>query len=86
MGSGVRQGLNYDEVKELRVVIPSQKEQDAITSYLDKVCQQIDLMIDEAKASIDEYKKWRSATIYEAVNLLKSQAQIKRKVIGRKRV
>lgn len=67
MGSGVRQGLNYDEVKELRVVIPSQKEQDAITSYLDKVCQQIDLMIDEAKASIDEYKKWRSATIYEAV-------------------
>lgn len=56
MGSGVRQGLNYDEVKELRVVIPSQKEQDAITSYLDKVCQQIDLMIDEAKASIDEYK------------------------------
>lgn len=67
MGSGVRQGLNYDEVKELRVVIPSQKEQNAIVAYLDDVCQQIDLIIDEAKASIDEYKKWRSATIFEAV-------------------
>ena len=67
MGSGVRQGLNYDEVKELRVVLPSQKEQDAIVAYLDDVCQKIDLMIDEAKASIDEYKKWRTSTIYEAV-------------------
>ena len=54
-------------MKELRVVIPSQKEQNAIVAYLDDVCQQIDLIIDEAKASIDEYKKWRSATIFEAV-------------------
>lgn len=67
MGSGVRQGLNYDEVKELRVVLPSQIEQDAIVSYLDDVCRHIDLMISEVKASIDEYKKWRSAAIYEAV-------------------
>ena len=35
MGSGVRQGLNYDEVKELRVVLPSQSEQDAIVGFLD---------------------------------------------------
>lgn len=65
MGSGVRQGLNYDEVKELRIVLPSQEEQDAIVAYLDDVCQQIDLMIDEAKATIEDYKAWRLSTIKE---------------------
>ena len=65
MGSGVRQGLNYDEVKELRSVLPSQIEQDAIVSYLDDVCQQIDLIIEEAKSSIEGYKGWRLSTIKE---------------------
>lgn len=67
MGSGVRQGLNYDEVKELRVVLPPQKEQDAIATYLDDVCQQIDLMIDEATASLGEYREWRITVIQNAV-------------------
>lgn len=67
MGSGVRQGLNYDEVKELRVVLPSDTEQDAITAYLDDQCEQIDYMINEAKTSIEEYKAWRASIIYEAV-------------------
>lgn len=67
MGSGVRQGLNYDEVKELRVVIPSQEEQDTIASYLDNQCSQIDEIIEEAKLSISEYRKWKSSIIYEVV-------------------
>lgn len=64
MGSGVRQGLNYDEVKELRVVIPSQKEQDAIVAYLDDVCVQIDTLIQEAKDTISEYKQWKESLIF----------------------
>lgn len=67
MGSGVRQGLNYDEVKELRVVLPIDTEQEVITAYLDDQCQQIDSMIDEAKKSIEEYKDWKASIIYEAV-------------------
>lgn len=67
MGSGVRQGLNYDEVKELRVVIPSQDEQDTIAAYLDDQCTRIDEWITEAKASIDEYKVWKQSIIFEAV-------------------
>lgn len=67
MGSGVRQGLTYDEVKELRVVLPSDTEQEAITAYLDDQCGQIDSIIDEAKKSIDEYKAWKVSIIYEAV-------------------
>lgn len=67
MGSGVRQGLNYAEVKELRVVIPDQDEQEAITRFLDEQCVQIDASIEEAKSSIKEYKKLRESVIFEAV-------------------
>lgn len=67
MGSGVRQGLNYAEVKELRVVLPSQDEQNAIVRFLDNQCGQIDSIIEEAKSSIEEYKKWRASIIFEAV-------------------
>ena len=58
MGSGVRQGLNYDEVKELRVVLPSQTEQDVIVEYLDQECANIDAIIAETKDTIDEYLSW----------------------------
>ena len=61
MGSGVRQGLNYAEVKELRVVLPSQDEQNAIVRFLDNQCGQIDSIIEEAKSSVAEYKKLREA-------------------------
>lgn len=67
MGSGVRQGLNYDEVKELRVVLPSDTEQEAITTYLDDRCGMIDSIIEEVKAGLDEYKAWKASIIYEAV-------------------
>ena len=67
MGSGVRQGLNYAEVKELRVVLPGQDEQNAIVRFLDNQCGQIDSIIEEAKSSIEEYKKWRSILIFEAI-------------------
>lgn len=67
MGSGVRQGLNYDEVKELRVVLPPQREQDAIVAFLDDRCSKIDTVIKEARATIEEYGQWKSAAIFEGV-------------------
>lgn len=67
MGSGVRQGLNYDEVKELRVILPPDAEQSAIVSYLDEQCAKIDTWISEAKESIEEYKKWKASLISETV-------------------
>lgn len=79
MGSGVRQGLNYDEVKELRVIIPSSTaEQSAIATYLDDQCTKIDALIAEAKASIEEYKQWKASLIFEAVTKgLDSNAEMK---------
>lgn len=67
MGSGVRQGLNYDEVKELRVVLPSQAEQDTIVNTLDQQCALIDAIIQDAQDSINEYVLWRKSVIFEAV-------------------
>lgn len=67
MGSGVRQGLNYDEVKELRVILPSLDEQQAIAAYLDEQCAIIDEAIADAKASIDEYKGWKASIIFEVI-------------------
>ena len=67
MGSGVRQGLNYAEVKELRLVLPDQNEQSTIVGFLDEQCEQINSIIEDAKASIDEYKDWKAAVIFEAV-------------------
>lgn len=70
MGSGVRQGLNYDEVKELRVVVPSQEEQDAIVTFLDDECTQIDAFISECKDTVDEYFSWKKSLIFELVTSL----------------
>ena len=67
MGSGVRQGLNYDEVKELLVVLPSQEEQQAIITYLDNICPEIDGLIQEAALSIEKYKTWKDSLISESV-------------------
>lgn len=67
MGSGVRQGLNYDEVKKLKLPLPTIVEQEAIAAYLDRETERIDAIIAEAKASIEEYKAWKASIIYEVV-------------------
>lgn len=66
MGAGVRQGLNYDEVKAIKVPFPSVEDQRRIVAYLDDQVSQIDSIIEEAKASIEEYKRWKESIIFEA--------------------
>lgn len=67
MGSGVRQGLNYGEVKRLKIPFPVEDEQVAIANFLDNEIMRVDSIISEAKASIEEYKCWKASIIYEAV-------------------
>lgn len=68
MGTGVRQGLNYSEVKSLKIILPDDKaEQTKIASFLDKKCSEIDSIIEESKKSIEEYKFWKQSVIFEAV-------------------
>lgn len=67
MGSGVRQGLTYDEVKTLNVVIPPYDEAASIASYLDNLCQEVDATIDEARANIDDYRILKQSIVSRAV-------------------
>ena len=67
MGSGVRQGLNYDEVKELKIVLPPQKEQEEITEYLDQKCDEIDSIISQKQVLISNLESYKRSLIYEAV-------------------
>lgn len=67
MGSGVRQSLNYDEVKMLKVPFPVIEDQIEIARYLDDITEQIDSAILEAKNSIDDYRKWRASIICETI-------------------
>ena len=67
MGAGVRQGLKYDEIGQIKVVLPALIEQHTIANFLDKKCSEIDAIIADAKASIEEYKAWKASIIYEAV-------------------
>ena len=45
MGNGVRQGLNYSEFSKLMVFTPSRDEQNAIVSYLNAKCAEIEAII-----------------------------------------
>ena len=56
MGSGVRQGLNYDEVKRLKLPLPTEEEQEAIVAFLEEKIAHIDSVIAEAK---DQHEDWR---------------------------
>ena len=67
MGAGVRQGLNYDEVKTIRIPFPSTDEQNRIVVFLENQITQIDTIIEEAKSSIEEYKQWKASVIFEAL-------------------
>ena len=67
MGAGVRQGLNWDGVKWLKILSPSVSEQEKIIAFLDVKCAQIDAVIEKTRASIEEYKKLKQSIITEAV-------------------
>lgn len=66
-GKGVsfenRWTLNDATLKDYYIPMPPLSEQQAIADYLDKTCSQIDEIIAEAKASIDEYKELKIGQI-----------------------
>lgn len=67
MGGGVRQGLNWDGLKLLKIVIPSVTEQKEITDFLDSKCTEIDALIAKKTALLEELELYRRSVIYEYV-------------------
>ena len=70
LGQGVagfgRWRLPSDMFLNFVLPVPSISEQHAIAAYLDDQIAQIDSIIAEALASIEEYKQWKSSAIFEA--------------------
>lgn len=67
MGAGVRQGVKFDDLKRFGLLYPTIEEQQKIVNFLDEKVKKIDLIIKNAKLSIEEYKKYKKATITEIV-------------------
>lgn len=66
MGSGVRQGLNYDEVKTHKIALPGTiPEMDAITGFLDNESKEIDSIISEQQSLIDDLVAAKKSLMYE---------------------
>lgn len=67
MGAGVRQGLNWDGLKNLQITIPSVSEQQEICNYLDKKCSEIDTLKSKKEQFITELESYKKSLIYEYV-------------------
>lgn len=59
--------LRWNKLSVFPFVLPEREEQDRIAEYIDNKLLQINDIISEAKASIEEYKSWKASIIYEAV-------------------
>ena len=67
MGAGVRQGLNYGEVKKVLLPFPPANEQQTIVAYLNEKCAVIDSIITEKEALIGELETYKKSLIFETV-------------------
>lgn len=67
MGAGVRQGLNYEGIKSLKIVTPPLAEQEEIAKYLDMKCLEIDKLIIKKEELIKELENYKKSLIYECV-------------------
>lgn len=67
MGDGVRQGMNYEDLKRLRILRPDRETQRRIANYLDRKCSQIDAIIARQQEVIKKLKAYKLSVITEAV-------------------
>lgn len=67
MGDGVRQGLNYDGIKKIKILLPSVVVQQKIADYLDKKCAAVDRLIENQQKQIEKLKEYKQSVITEAV-------------------
>lgn len=67
MGDGVRQGMGFEELKNIPTLIPPLKTQQKIADYLDEKCGEIDATIAKQKESIEKLKAYKQSLISETV-------------------
>lgn len=64
---GVRSSLNASDLLNIPYIMPPYDEQQRIADYLNNQCTYIDSVIEQTRASIEEYKKLKQAIITQAV-------------------
>lgn len=67
MGNGLRQSLNWAELKKMRCVFPPLPEQQAIVEYIDAKLSKIDQYMADLQAEIDYLKEFKQRLISDAV-------------------
>ena len=67
MGAGVRQSLNFNELRKLRLLLPLPEEQSAIAAFLDRETVRIDILIKKKERQIELLQEKRAALISHAV-------------------
>lgn len=67
MGDGVRQSMNYEDLKCLRILRPDKESQHRIADYLDRKCSLIDSIIAKQQEVIEKLKEYKLSLITEAV-------------------
>ena len=67
MGSGVRQGLNFDELSKLKLFEPSIKEQEDIVIYIKEKEIAINKIIADKQSQIEALESYKKSLIYEYV-------------------
>lgn len=67
MGNGVRQGLNYNEFKKLRLIVPPENLIKVITDYLDKKTSQIDKVVSQKQKQLSILADYKNSLLFEYV-------------------
>lgn len=67
MGDGIRQGMNFGDLRKLLILLPPLSEQQSIASYLDEKCTEIDNLISIKQSKIESLKEYKKSIIYEYV-------------------
>lgn len=67
MGSGVRQGLTYDGIKYMKILIPPIEEQKEIVSFLNNKVEVIEDFISSKIKLIEKLESYKKSLIYECV-------------------
>ncbi|MBQ7178326.1 MAG: restriction endonuclease subunit S [Victivallales bacterium] len=67
MGGGLRQSLDYSELRKLSILIPPLDEQQAIVDYIDRKVGEIDKYISKVQEQIEKLKLYKQRLISDAV-------------------
>lgn len=67
MGGGVRQGLNYDDISSLSLLVPPASEQDSIADFIYCKKSEIDRLIEKLRRQVELLERYRRELIAHTV-------------------